>query len=131
MQMNVSGGAPPPSSLQIISNIITWLISLLALGVAFFALYLQRRDKRPRLRLDVERKRAYLETSETDERGFFYVLETDVIEIRAANPTDRQINIVSTKFAPKTGEPILAPLHQAISDIPSHEIDSQSSPMMS
>ncbi len=50
------------------------------------------------------------------------MLETDVIEIRAANPTDRQINIVSTKFAPKTGEPILAPLHQAISDIPSHEM---------
>ncbi len=54
---------------------VTWLMSLLALGVAFFALYLQRRDKRPRLRLDVERKRAYLETSETDERGFFMCLK--------------------------------------------------------
>lgn len=50
MDQNISGGSVPPP-IQI-STIVNWLISLTALAVAIYSLYLQRRDKRPRLKVE-------------------------------------------------------------------------------
>ncbi|HBB95908.1 MAG TPA: hypothetical protein DC054_11005 [Blastocatellia bacterium] len=119
MQQQISGGSVP-QPVQI-STIIALIISSLALALSMTSLYLQRRDKRPRLKLDLERKRRDLEVSETDERGFFKVVETDVMEVRAANPTDKQINILSIEFEPEGCKAFSVPLNSTISEIPSHE----------
>jgi len=105
-----------------ISNAITWVISLLALALASFSLYLQRRDRRPRLMLDCNRKQANIEIAESDARGFPKTVEEDVVEVSAANSTDKQINITSIEFEPNIGKSFPAPLHKTIQEVPSYQV---------
>jgi hypothetical protein len=104
-----------------ISNVITWIISTVALGVASYSLYLQRKDKRPRLRVTWKRKREFVETTDNDERGRPVYVEVDAIEVSAANPTDKQITIESLEYEPEGCDAFTPPLQNTISNIPSHE----------
>ncbi len=110
MQQQISGGAPPPSSLQVTSMVVTWIISLIALLVAMYSLYLQRKDKKPRLRITLDMN-----------FNSGVLGEVTDITIQAGNPTDKQINIDSVKFAAEGYGPIDVPLSQTIEGIPPHE----------
>jgi hypothetical protein len=80
------------------TNILTIAISILALAISTWALYLQRRDKKPRLILSIERTNAKAETGGSDARGFPKLELMGVILIHARNPTDRTITISKTLY---------------------------------
>ena len=114
MQVDV----PAPQPFITFSNIV----SLVALATACLSLYLQRRDKRPRLVLQYERIPAEVPAAETTDYGTVPMIMMDVIKISAANPTDKQINIVSTEFQPKGSQPFIPPIQDRLTAIPSHEV---------
>jgi hypothetical protein len=121
MQQQISGGAPPPSSFQVISMLVTWIISVVALGVATYSLYLQRKDRKPRLNISVETTTDELGPHTPDGYGGTIRTQIAVIVIHASNPTDKPINVESIRFKP-TGYPsMVVPLSQTISSIPPHD----------
>jgi hypothetical protein len=102
------------------SNVVTWVISVLALGLASLSLYLQRRDRRPRLKIRLEYAEQELEfENESDEVPVWGSPITLIVH--AANPTDKQIIIDSINFKRKGHDLVEAPLSRIISAIPAHE----------
>lgn len=114
----VNSYVPPPSQLP---AIIALVISSLALLLSVFSLYLQRRDKKPRLNLRIETNDKNIDLGNRDEGGFPMEELTTVLVIHAANPTDKQINIESIQFQPKDYAAITVPLSRTITSIPPHE----------
>lgn len=108
------------TSIQV-SNVITWIISLLALFIASLSLYLQRRDRRPRLKLRIERNQQNLPTGELSDYGTSATAESEALEIYAGNPTDRTITIDKITFHRKGFEALIVPVARTISTIPPHE----------
>ena len=121
MQQQISGGVPPPSSFQIISMVVTWVISVVALGVASYSLFLQRRDRKPRLKLRVETDKRNVYLGKQNGMGFSVTELTDMLIIHAANPTDKQVNVERIEFEVKDYPPIDVPLNETIESIPPHE----------
>jgi len=97
------------NSLQL-SNVITWVISIAAFGLASYSLYLQRKDRKPRLRITIE----------TDAHLTLDHCLTEMT-IHAANPTDKPITITKIEFKVEKYAPITAPLGTTMSSIPSYE----------
>lgn len=75
---------------------ISLLISFLALILAGLSLYLQRRDKRPRLRLGIEQR--YVPSYKPDEYGGSVLHPVPGFTIRARNLTERKIKVEATLF---------------------------------
>lgn len=72
-----------------LSNIITWIISLLALTIASYSLFLQRKDRKPRLQIRLDH------SSSGSPDGSVHTYE-----ITLANPTDKTIKVASIEFEP-------------------------------
>ena len=121
MQLQVSGGAPPPSSFQIISMIVTWVISVAAFALASYSLYLQRKDRKPQLKLRVETDKRQVYLGKQDKMGFSTTELAEVLIIHAANPTDKQITVERIEFEAKHYLPIEVPVKEGIENIPPHE----------
>jgi hypothetical protein len=107
------------SSIQA-ANIVTWAISLLALGIASFSLYLQRRDRRPRLNIRLEYGEQELEFENEDDLVPVWGSPITLL-IHAANPTEKQIIIDSINFKRAGHDLVKTPLSRIISAIPAHE----------
>ena len=93
-----------------------------ALGLSFYNFYLQRRDKRPRLKITLEFKNESVPTGKLSDYGTTIVEDADVVVIHAANPTERTIRIQSIRCEAKGQHPFLvSPLNRSISEVPAHE----------
>lgn len=111
------------TTFQIITLIISSIaifISIGSFGLASYSLYLQRRDKRPRLQLSLENRKEPVSAG-TDKRGGAIYKPTPAIVLHASNPTDKNIIIKSIKFEvdKKSIDP---PLHRTISQVDSHNL---------
>jgi hypothetical protein len=104
-----------------ISNVITCIISISALGLASYSLYLQRKDKKPRLKLHIETDKQNVYLGKKNEMGFSVEELVEVLIIHAANPTDKQINVETIHFKAEKYPSIAVPLIEGIENIPSGE----------
>lgn len=106
------------SSIEV-SNVITWILSLVALALATLSLYLQRKDKRPNLQLGIER--SYYPSMEGVSGGdLFHPVPGFVI--RARNVTERKITIEATYFLDGNKERFRLPDNwTVITEIPAQE----------
>lgn len=95
------------------------ITSVAALIFSVYNFYVNRRDKKPRLKVTVEGKEEEL-AAEQDEQGEFAAKPVKAIVIHAANPTERQIAVSSIEYE-VNGRPAKLPLFQGIPNIPSHE----------
>jgi hypothetical protein len=80
-----------------ISTIMNWLVSLTALAVAIYSLYLQRRDKKPRLK--VEHKPGLRPIELVDDGFSGHTLADDFcLVITLRNPTEKEITVSEIQF---------------------------------
>lgn len=93
----------PDLSTDFDSQLVTWAIasfalaiSFLSFGVSALALYLQRRDKKPRLRISIVRE--FVKAHRTGESGGTIYYPVPGLKVYARNPTERPIKIASVHF---------------------------------
>jgi hypothetical protein len=92
-----------------------------ALILSFYNFYLQRRDKRPRLKICLEFKKESVPSAEINEYGASVMKNADLVVIHAANPTERTIKVTSIELQPRKYSHFEVPLNRTISDIPPHD----------
>ncbi len=118
MDQNISGGSIPPP-LQI-STIVNWLISLTALAVAIYSLYLQRRDKRPRLKVEHQLGMRQIELIDDGHSG--HTLGDDFcLVITLRNPTEKDITLSDVYFVQRGKAPFRLEPWQPLPTVASHK----------
>ncbi len=95
-------------------------IAALALIVSFFTLYLQRRDRKPRLLIEFERAYFPNPTGENPRGSIGH--PTPSLTIRLRNPTERTIKIHQTCFVDGKKQTFVLPDNwKTVDRIPSHD----------
>ena len=95
-------------------------IAGLALIVSFFTLYLQRRDRKPRLRVEFER--SYFPNPSGEYPRGTIAHPTPSLTIRLRNPTERAIKIQQTCFVDGKKRTFVLPSNwKTVDRIPSHD----------
>src|SRR5437899_1526069 len=117
---------PTPTEIKWTDVWSTW-IAVLALSVSvlnsigvFVAFYLQRRDKKPRLRVEFER--TYFPLSERGPAGGNIAHPIPSFTIRLRNPTEKTIRIQQTSFVGGKKHTFIVPNNwKTVDEIPSHD----------
>src|SRR5688572_30368409 len=85
-------------------EILSIVVSVLALGLASYSLYLQRKDRKPKLNLEVtkaERRR-----SVPGEAGGQRSVMTPCVTLRLSNPTDKAIKVRKVVLTARDSYPV-------------------------
>jgi hypothetical protein len=120
MQQQISGGAPPPSSLQILSMVVTWVISVAAFALASYSLYLQRRDRRPRLTVEPQLTLRKINLTH-DDLGFTWDKDDFCMVLTLRNPTEKDIQVEEVSFVREDGKVSKVTPWQNLPLVPSHK----------
>src|ERR1044072_1899778 len=98
--------------------ILSLAISVLALTVSSLSLYFQRKDKRPRLIVALER--GFMEIPNGDKEKTYHPFPDLNIHVR--NPTERIVKIVSVHFTDSEKRNWILPKKWvALDEVPSHD----------
>lgn len=108
--------SPPPFPLW---SLISVVLSIIALGIACLSLYLQRRDRKPRLKIRLEHFLIPVGTNGAE--GKPVDKPTHIYEIIAANVGDKPIKIAHISFEPIGIEGFPLIVYGDVPAVPSHE----------
>lgn len=102
------------------SQLITWGISIAALFMSGLSLYYQRKDKRPRLVVALER--GFVELPERDFHGGKIYQPLPELNINVHNPTERIVKVISIHFTDSEKRNWILPKKwTALDEVPPHD----------
>ena len=102
------------------SQLVTWGISIIALLMSGLSLYFQRKDKKPRLIVALERGFVELPKKEGD-RATTYNPFPD-LNIHVRNPTERTVKVISIHFTDSEKRNWVLPKKWvALDEVPPHD----------
>jgi len=102
--------------------VVTWVISIAALGLASYSLYLQRRDKKPRLKVEAQLGVKPIELKVDDYGGHRFSDDLCMV-ITLRNPTEKDITVSEVYFVLSGQAPLKLKPWGNLPIIASHKAD--------